>query len=128
MAVVRYLTDSDGVVQHCLCIRSVVTTWELGVAEVCLQQEMSLCVCTVERVGVDLQRELLGQLAVKLVLVVSDRYLGVLLCILKNITNERRKSALVSPNQLQDLVTRKALAVHFTALRPAQKPVCSACV
>ncbi|PWA29850.1 hypothetical protein CCH79_00020231 [Gambusia affinis] len=38
----------------------VVTTWELGVAEVCLQQKMSLGVRTVKGAGVDLQRELLS--------------------------------------------------------------------
>lgn len=78
-----YLTDSNGVVQHCLGISGIVTAWELGVAEVGLQQQVGLRVGAVIGVGVDLERELLSQLAVQLVLVVSDGQLGVLLCILR---------------------------------------------
>lgn len=78
-----YLTDSDSVVQHCLGIGGVVAAWQLGVAEVCLQQQVGLGVGTVIGVGVDLQGKLLSQLAVQLVLVVSDGQLGVLLCILR---------------------------------------------
>lgn len=53
-------------------------------AEVGLQQQVGLGVGAVEGVGVDLQGELLSQLAVQLVLVVSDGQLGVLLCILRD--------------------------------------------
>ncbi len=53
-------------------------------AEVGLQEQVSLGVGTVIGVGVDLQGELLSQLAVQLVLVVSDRQLGILLCILRD--------------------------------------------
>lgn len=52
-------------------------------AKVRLQQQVGLCVGAVVGVGVDLQGELLSQLAVQLVLVVSDRQLGVLLRVLK---------------------------------------------
>lgn len=79
-----YLTDPDGIVQHCLGIRGVVTAWQLGVAEVGLQQQVGLGVGAVVGVGVDLQGELLSQLAVQLVLIVSDGQLGVLLCILRD--------------------------------------------
>lgn len=79
-----YLTDSDGVVQYCLGIGGVVAAWQLGVAEVGLQQQVGLGVGAVVRVGVDLQGELLSQLAVQLVLVVSDGQLGILLCILQD--------------------------------------------
>lgn len=51
-------------------------------AKVGLQQQVGLGVGTVIGVGVDLQGELLSQLAVQLVLVVSDGQLGILLCIL----------------------------------------------
>lgn len=77
-----YLTDSNGVVQHRLGVSGVVAAWELGVAEVGLQQQVRLRVGAVVGVGVDLQRELLSQLAVQLVLVVSDGQLSVLLRIL----------------------------------------------
>lgn len=77
-----YLTDSNGVVQHCLGVSGVVAAWELGVAEVGLQQQVRFRVGAVVGVGVDLQGELLSQLAVQLVLVVSDGQLGVLLRIL----------------------------------------------
>lgn len=53
-------------------------------AKVGLQQKVGLGVGTVIGVGVDLQGELLSQLAVQLVLVVSDGQLGILLCILRN--------------------------------------------
>lgn len=53
-------------------------------AEVGLQEQVSLGVGTVIGVGVDLQGELLSQLAVQLVLVVSDRQLGILLCVLRD--------------------------------------------
>lgn len=53
-------------------------------AEVGLQQQVSLGVGAVVGVGVDLQGELLSQLAVQLVLVVSDGQLGILLCILRD--------------------------------------------
>ena len=79
-----YLTYSDSVVQHCFGICAVVTTWQLAVAEVGLQQQVGLCVRAVIRVRVDLQGELLSQLAVQLVLIVSNRKLSVLLCILKD--------------------------------------------
>lgn len=86
-----YLTDSDSVVQHCLGIGGVVAAWQLGVAEVCLQQQVGLGVGTVIGVGVDLQGKLLSQLAVQLVLIVSDGQLGVLLCILKEREREGSK-------------------------------------
>ena len=53
-------------------------------AKVGLQQQVGLGVCTVIGMGVDLQGELLSQLAVQLVLVVSDGQLGILLCILRD--------------------------------------------
>lgn len=53
-------------------------------AKVGLQQKVGLGVGTVIGVGVDLQGELLSQLAIQLVLVVSDGQLGILLCILRN--------------------------------------------
>lgn len=51
-------------------------------AKVRLQQQVSLCVGAVVGVRVDLQGELLSQLAVELVLVVSDGQLSVLLRVL----------------------------------------------
>lgn len=51
-------------------------------AEVGLQQQVGLGVCAVVGVGVDLEGELLSQLAVELVLVVPHGKLGVLLRIL----------------------------------------------
>ena len=80
-----YLTDANGVVQHCLGVSGVVTAGQLGVAEVSLQQQVGLGVGTVKGVGVDLQRELLSQLAVQLVLVVSVRQLCILLRLLEEI-------------------------------------------
>lgn len=79
-----YLTDSNGVVQYCLGIGGVVTAGQLGVAEVGLEEQVSLGVGAVIRVGVDLQWELLSQLAVQLVFIVSDRQFGILLCILRD--------------------------------------------
>lgn len=79
-----HLTDSNGIVQHCLGVGGVVTARQLDVAEMGLQQQVSLGVGTVVGVGVDLQGELLSQLAVQLVLVVSDRQLSILLCILRD--------------------------------------------
>lgn len=70
-----HLTDSDGVVQHCLGVSGVVSAWEWGVGEMGLQQQVSLGVGAVIGVRVDLQGEILSQLAVQLVLVVSDRQL-----------------------------------------------------
>lgn len=67
-----YLTDSDGIVQNCLGVSGVVAAGQLSLAEVCLQQQVGLGVGTVKRVGVDLQGELLSQLAVQLVLIVPD--------------------------------------------------------
>lgn len=87
-----YLTDADGVVQHSFGVSGVVAAGQLGVAEVGLQQQVGLGVCTVIGVGVDLQGELLSQLAVQLVLVVSDGQLGILLCILKEIKSETRSA------------------------------------
>lgn len=96
---VGYLTDADGVVQHSFGVGSVVAARQLGVAEVGLQQQVGLGVCAIIGVGVDLQGELLSQLAVQLVLVVSDGQLGILLCILKEIKSETRsvKHAVVTP-------------------------------
>lgn len=51
-------------------------------AKVRLQQQVSLCVGAVVGVRVDLQGELLSQLAVQLVLVVTDGQLSVLLRVL----------------------------------------------
>lgn len=51
-------------------------------AEVGLQQQVGFGVGAVKGVCVDLQWELLSQLAVELVLVVPDRQFGILLCIL----------------------------------------------
>ena len=42
-----YLTDSDGVVQHCLGISGVVAAGQLAVAEVGLQQQVGLGVSAV---------------------------------------------------------------------------------
>lgn len=53
-------------------------------AEVGLQQQVGLGVGAVKGVGIDWQGELLSQLAVQLVLIVSDRQLSVLLCILRD--------------------------------------------
>lgn len=53
-------------------------------AEVSLQQQVGLGVGAIIGVGVDLQWELLSQLAVELVFVVPDRQLSILLCILRN--------------------------------------------
>lgn len=53
-------------------------------AEVGLQQQVGLGVGAVKGVGVDWQGELLSQLAVQLVLIVSDRQLSVFLCILRD--------------------------------------------
>lgn len=94
-----YLTDADGVVQHSFGVGGVVAAWQLGVAEVGLQQQVGLGVCAIIGVGVDLQGELLSQLAVQLVLVVSDGQLGILLCILKEIKSETRSAnhAVVTP-------------------------------
>lgn len=94
-----YLTDADGVVQHSFGVSGVVAARQLGVAEVGLQQQVGLGVCAIIGVGVDLQGELLSQLAVQLVLVVSDGQLGILLCILKEIKSETRsaKHAVVTP-------------------------------
>lgn len=77
-----YLTDSQGVVQHRLGVGVVVAAWQLGVAEVGLQQQVGLGVGAVVGMWVDLQGELLSQLAVQLVLVVSDGQLRKLFCIL----------------------------------------------
>lgn len=81
---VYHLTDPDGVVQHRLGVGAVVAARQLGVAEVGLQQQVRLGVGAVVRVGVDLQWELLSQLAVQLVLVVPDGQLGVLLGVLRD--------------------------------------------
>lgn len=80
----RYLTDADGVVQHGFGVGGVVAAGQLGVAKVRLQQQVGLSVGAVVGVRVDLQGELLSQLAVQLVLVVSDRQLCVLLRVLKD--------------------------------------------
>lgn len=80
----RYLTDADGVVQHGFGVGGVVAAGQLGVAKVRLQQQVGLCVGAVVGVRVDLQGELLSQLAVQLVLVVSDWQLCVLLRVLKD--------------------------------------------
>lgn len=80
----RYLTDADGVVQHGFGVSCVVAAGQLGVAKVRLQQQVGLCVGAVVGVRVDLQGELLSQLAVQLVLVVSDWQLCVLLRVLKD--------------------------------------------
>lgn len=53
-------------------------------AEVGLQQQVGLGVGAVIGVGVNLEGELLSQLTVQLVLVVSHRKLSILLGILKN--------------------------------------------
>lgn len=76
------LTDSDSVVQHSLGVSCVVAAGQLGVAEVGLQQQVGLGVGAVVGVGVDLEGELLSQLAVELVLVVPHGKLSVLLGIL----------------------------------------------
>lgn len=78
-----YLTDPDSVVQHRFGVCAVVAAGQLGPAEVGLQQQVGLCMSAVKRMGVDLQGELLCQLAVQLVLVVSHWQLSVLLCILR---------------------------------------------
>lgn len=78
-----YLADADGVVQHGLGVGGVVAAGQLGVAEVRLQQQVGLGVGAVVGVRVDLQGELLSQLAVQLVLVVSHRQLCVLLGVLR---------------------------------------------
>lgn len=80
----RYLTYADGVVQHGFGVGGVVAAGQLGVAKVCLQQQVGLCVGAVVGVRIDLQGELLSQLAVQLVLVVSDWQLCVLLRVLKD--------------------------------------------
>lgn len=58
-------------------------------AEVGLQQKVGLGVGTVIRVGVDLEGELLSQLAVELILVVPHRKLCVLLGLLGNKVEEK---------------------------------------
>lgn len=78
-----YLADADGVVQHGLGVGGVVAAGQLGVAKVRLQQQVGLGVGAVVGVRVDLQGELLSQLAVQLVLVVSHRQLRVLLSVLR---------------------------------------------
>lgn len=80
----RYLTDADGVVQHGFGVGGVVAAGQLGAAKVRLQQQVGLCVGAVVGVRIDLQGELLSQLAVQLVLVVSDWQLCVLFCVLKD--------------------------------------------
>lgn len=89
----RYLTDADGVVQHGFGVGGVVAAGQLGVAKVRLQQQVGLSVGAVVGVRVDLQGELLSQLAVQLVLVVSDRQLCVLLRVLKDKGSARERSA-----------------------------------
>lgn len=79
-----YLTDSDRVVQYRLGIGGVVRARQRGVAEVGLQQQMGLGVGAVVGARVDLQGELLSQLAVQLVLIVSDGKLGILFCLLRD--------------------------------------------
>lgn len=62
-------------------------------AKVGLQQQIGLGVGTVIRVGVDLEGELLSQLAVELVLVVPYRELRVLLGILGNNVEKKKNDA-----------------------------------
>lgn len=62
-------------------------------AEVGLQQQVGLGVGTVIGVGVNLEGELLSQLTVQLVLVVSHRKLSILLGILKNRVKKVKKKA-----------------------------------
>ncbi|TNN71055.1 hypothetical protein EYF80_018716 [Liparis tanakae] len=77
-------SPSDMHFHYRLGVGGVVGARQRGVAEVGLQQQMGLGVGAVVGVRVDLQGEQLSQLAVQLVLVVSDGKLGVLFCFLRD--------------------------------------------
>ena len=69
------LEDTGGVVHHGLGVRQVVRAGQHQPREVGLEQEAGLGVGGVHGVDVDLERTLLGQFCIDIILVVSNRKL-----------------------------------------------------
>lgn len=80
--VLLYLTYSNCLVQHCLCISCIIWTRQHGMTEVGLQQEVCFCVWTVKRMGIDFNRKMFCQFTVHLIFIVSHRQICVLISIL----------------------------------------------